>query len=83
MYFPLPSEHIKAAAPSAGTSFGIELPDDLQTKVAEGKVKLMIPKDGLPICVGRDINEKIEKLNAAKRRQLIHRVRTWRPGKRK
>ena len=56
----------------------IEFPPELIDKVLNGEVILMRPKGGIPIYAGKDVIEKIEQMDAKKRRQGKHAGRTWR-----
>lgn len=79
MYSPLPKDYAQQSPVTNDGTFriAIELPPDLQERINHGEAELMMPEGGLPVYVGRDVNELIEKMNRAKRRQLIHRGRTW------
>lgn len=86
MYSPIPSDSFKGAKHTESLDdtgeFEIEinLPKDLQEKIDKGEAELMIPKDGLLIYPGKDVDEKIKQINNKKRSLLIHRGRTWHAG---
>jgi hypothetical protein len=83
MYSPIPSNNLKGTTHKTVSDkqgeFQIEinLPKDLQDRLDKGEVELMMPKDGLQIFSGKDVDEKIKQMNGKKRNLLIHRGRTW------
>jgi len=83
VYSPIPSSSFRSAPPSENSDktgeFEIEinLPKDLQEKLDNGEVELMMPEDGLLLYAGKDVDEKIKQINSKKRNLLIHRGRTW------
>lgn len=86
MYTPLPAP-TEPATRNRGNlkpgefEFVITLPPDLQEKWKRGDVIVMVPKEGLPVFAGRDIDEKLAQLRQKERRGLIHCLRSWFPGK--
>lgn len=78
LYTPLPKPlSSKDPQNPAKYKFSFPLPKDLMEKHARGEVEIMIPKDGLYIFAGKDIDEYLEKKEGKERTQLIHRGRTW------
>lgn len=81
MYSPVPKDYTKDIDTENHTmKIRIGLPKDLQDQVDRGEVQLMMPKDGLLVYAGKDVDEFIEKRRQAERIQVIHRNRnnTWR-----
>jgi len=75
---PLPPKAFEGDGETKRITF--ELPKDLKDRVQRGEVEIMIPKDGLPMFAGKDVVEKVAKMQKAERRLLIHhgRNKTWR-----
>ena len=75
---PINKEVIKNESSNSDFEVSLNLPTDLQTKVDNGEVVLMIPKEGLPIFMGKDIHDYLERKRIIKE-EFIHNHphRTW------
>lgn len=76
-YNPLPAKAIDGSGGKENIT--LELPEDLKDRVRSGEIEIRIPKDGLPIHIGKDVEENIKGLLKTDRHELIHRSRnkTW------
>lgn len=79
MYSPLPKNYaenepgVPPCLDSDGTfRFSLELPSDLRERLKNGEIKIMIPKEGLSLVVGRDVYEYLDKNRRRDRNVLIH-----------
>jgi hypothetical protein len=78
MYSPLPKDYTKEVDPAKHSfKFSFDLPQDLKDRLKRGEIDLMMPKDGLLVYAGKDVQELIAKMSKKERAQLIHRSRSW------
>lgn len=63
-------------SPSTG-SFHLKFnfPPELQERIKNGEVEIMVPEGGLFVFAGRDVHEHIRAKERRSRRELIHRSR--------
>ena len=77
MYSPLPQNYQNVTNTEGNKrKIPIVLPPDLQDRLNNGEIEIMIPADGLYMYAGKDVNEKIKSMAAKERRELIHRNRS-------
>jgi hypothetical protein len=57
------------------------LPKEVVEGMKKGEIILMIPKDGLPLIAGKDLNEYMDKVLKMRSDQSKHRGGVWRSEK--
>lgn len=73
MYSPLPPQDARVIDTEAiTTEFKFQLPSDLQKRLSQGKIEIMVPNDGLMIYAGRDVIETTESMRKQAHRKDVH-----------
>ncbi len=80
LYSPTLTDQFKTST-SEGSDFeiAVQFPPEIQEKINNGEIELMMPAGGLFIYPGKDVIEAVKAMEKKERNLLIHRGRkgTW------